>query len=403
MSASASIAGTIRPRVLVVAGTRPEAIKMAPVFRALRARADEVDAHFVCTGQHAELVDDVLARFGIVPTHHLALMRSGQDLYDLAHGCLDGLRQVVRETRARGLLVQGDTATVAFGALVGFFERIWVGHVEAGLRSGDPDQPWPEENLRRITDVLSHSCFAPTQWAADNLRREHHPRAAIHITGNTVVDALHQVAGEAGDAFDDAHLHALMAAIETRGHRMVLLTAHRRESFGEPLQRVFSAVRALAEAHADIEVVFPVHPNPQVREAADHALHGLERVHMIAPVDYFDLVRLLQRAVLVLTDSGGIQEEAPTFSTPTLVLREVTERPEGVAAGVAQLVGTDPEKIGSAADAILAQAQLRRPRNSTGGVWAPSPYGDGHAAERIADLTIHALVGSERRTRDWMP
>ncbi len=403
MSASASIAGAIRPRVLVVAGTRPEAIKMAPVFRALQARADEVDAQFVCTGQHAELVDDVLARFGIVPTHHLALMRSGQDLYDLAHGCLDGLGQVVRETRARGLLVQGDTATVAFGALVGFFERIWVGHVEAGLRSGDPEQPWPEENLRRITDVLSHTCFAPTQWAADNLRREHHPRAAIHITGNTVVDALHQVAREAGDAFDDAELEGLMAAIQARGHRVVLLTAHRRESFGEPLQRVFSAVRTLVETHGDIEVVFPVHPNPNVREAADHALSGLERVHLIAPVDYFDLVRLLQRAILVLTDSGGIQEEAPTFSTPTLVLREVTERPEGVEAGVAQLVGTDPGLILSAAHGLLSESNRTQPSDRVAGAWAPSPYGDGHAAERIADLTIHALVGSERRTRDWMP
>lgn len=403
MSSSASIAGAIRPRVLVIAGTRPEAIKMAPVYRALRARSEEIDAQFVCTGQHAELVDDVLARFGIVPTHHLALMRSGQDLYDLAYGCLDGLREVVRETRARGLLVQGDTATVAFGALVGFFERIWVGHVEAGLRSGDPDQPWPEENLRRITDVLSHHCFAPTQWAANNLRREHHPRAAIHITGNTVVDALHQVAREAGDAFDDAALEGLMAAIQGRGHRVVLLTAHRRESFGEPLQRVFAAVRALVEAHADIEVVFPVHPNPHVRDAANEALSGHERVHRIAPVDYFDLVRLLQRATLVLTDSGGIQEEAPTFSTPTLVLREVTERPEGVEAGVAQLVGTDPEKIRSAATALLAQATLTRPLRSAPDAWAPSPYGDGHAAERIADLTIHALVGSERRTRDWMP
>ena len=403
MSTSASIAGAIRPRVLVVAGTRPEAIKMAPVFRALQARGDEIDAQFVCTGQHAELVDDVLARFGIVPTHHLALMRSGQDLYDLAHGCLDGLRQVVRETRARGLLVQGDTATVAFGALVGFFERIWVGHVEAGLRSGDPDQPWPEENLRRITDVLSHSCFAPTQWAADNLRREHHPRAAIHITGNTVVDALHQVANEAGDAFDDAHLDALMTAIEGRGRRVVLLTAHRRESFGEPLQRVFSAVRTLVEAHPDVEVVFPVHPNPNVRETADRVLSGLARVHMIDPVDYFDLVRLLQRAILVLTDSGGIQEEAPTFSTPTLVLREVTERPEGVEAGVAQLVGTDPELILRAAHGVLSGAKRRDASELVSGAWASSPYGDGHAAERIADLTIHALVGTERRTRDWRP
>jgi len=183
----------------------------------------------------------------------------------------------------------------------------------------------------------------------------------------------------------------------------VLLTAHRRESFGEPLQRVFSAVRTLVETHGDIEVVFPVHPNPNVREAADHALSGLERVHLIAPVDYFDLVRLLQGAILVLTDFGGIQEEAPTFSTPTLVLREVTERPEGVEAGVAQLVGTDPGLILSAAHGLLSESNRTQPSDRVAGAWAPSPYGDGHAAERIADLTIHALVGSERRTRDWMP
>jgi UDP-N-acetylglucosamine 2-epimerase (non-hydrolysing) len=382
-----------RPVVLVVAGTRPEAIKMAPVYRALRARP-EVEAQLVLTGQHRELVDEVLARFRIEAQHNLQVMRPGQDLYDLAAGCLAGLRDIVQQTGARGMLVQGDTASVFFGALVGFFERIWVGHVEAGLRSGDPDAPWPEENLRRMTDVLSGCCFAPTPWAARNLEREHLPRTPVHVTGNPVVDALQQaVVLDAG---------SLPAAVPptARERPLVLLTAHRRESFGEPLRRVLRTVRELADRHPEVDWIYPVHPNPQVHGPAHALLSNHPRIHLLEPLSYFDLVAVLARARLVLTDSGGIQEEAPTFGVPVVVLRDVTERPEGVDAGVAELVGTDPGRIEAAVERHLAEANPPRAPVDPASQ-RPSPYGDGRAGERIADLTAHYLTGSPRRTKDW--
>jgi UDP-N-acetylglucosamine 2-epimerase len=400
----------------VVAGTRPEAIKMAPVLAALEARGDEVEARLVLTGQHTDMVHEVLRRFELEADRDLALMTPGQSLYDVAHGVLDGLRHEVRATGAHALLVQGDTATVAFGALVGFLERIWVGHVEAGLRSGDPDAPWPEENFRRMTDVLSRGFFAPTPAAAANLRRENHPADAIHVTGNTVVDALLRVAaeGEPGaHRFRDGTLGAAVEQCRREGRPLVLMTAHRRESFGAPLERVFRGVRELAAQERDAVVVYPVHPNPRVREPAMAALAGLERVHLTGPVDYFDLVHALRAAALVLTDSGGIQEEAPTFGTPVLVLREVTERPEGVEAGVAELVGTDPGALVRRAAVHLA-AWRRRAGPGEGGRGRPgsrvlptggvgNPYGDGRAGERIADLTLHHLTGVPRRTADWTP
>lgn len=386
-------AASERPVVLVVAGTRPEAIKMAPVHRALQARS-EVDARLVLTGQHRELVDEVLTRFDLEADYDLQLMRPGQDLYDLASGCLSGLRRIVRETGARGLLVQGDTASVFFGALVGFFERIWVGHVEAGLRSGDPDAPWPEENLRRMTDVLSRCCFAPTAWSADNLRREQLPGTPVHVTGNPVVDALQQAVGQGAGGLPTA------LPASARSRPLVLLTAHRRESFGEPLERVLHTVRAMADRHPEVDWVYPVHPNPRVHGPAHAILSNHERIHLIEPLSYFDLVSVLAQARLVLTDSGGIQEEAPTFGVPVVVLRDVTERPEGVEAGVAELVGTDPRRIEAAVERHLAAGDAERARAQGAGSRL-NPYGDGRAGERIADLTVHYLTGCERRTRDW--
>ena len=378
-----------RPRVLVVVGTRPEAIKMAPVLRAFAARRDEVDARLVLTGQHDELVDGVLDVFELEAAHDLAIMSPGQTLYDVAHRCLDGLRDVVTAEQPDALLVQGDTATVCFGALVGFLERVKVGHVEAGLRSHDKWAPWPEEIFRRLTDVLSDWYFAPTTESADNLRAEGVPDEALHVTGNTVVDALRHLADHDRPVTDDA----LRAAIAS-GQRMVLLTAHRRESFGAPLRAVFEAVRTLADRHEDIRIVYPVHPNPNVREPAREVLGDHPRIALTDPVDYFDLVAALREASLVLTDSGGIQEEAPTFGVPVLVLREVTERPEGIEAGAARLVGTDPDRILAAADEALGDAWR-------GGVATGNPYGDGAAADRIADIVISDLTGAPRRTTDW--
>jgi UDP-N-acetylglucosamine 2-epimerase (non-hydrolysing) len=368
-------------------GTRPEAIKMAPVVQALRRRAREVEPVVAFTGQHTTLVDQVLAAFDVRPDYDLGIMREGQTLYDVVHGALDGLRGAVGASTPSMILVQGDTASVFAGSLVGFFERIRVGHVEAGLRSGDMSAPFPEEGLRRLTDVLSDLRFAPTPRARELLLSEGAPEHTVYVTGNTVVDALLQVAGR-GRPVENPTLRAVLE----RAHRLVLLTAHRRESFGEPLRDVFLAVRALADRVDDIEVLYPVHPNPNVRKPAEELLSGHPRIHLSEPLDYLDLVTALKSATLVLTDSGGIQEEAPTFGVPVLVLRRVTERPEGIAAGVAEMVGTDPERIVARAIAALTASRQNM---------APNPYGDGQAGDRIADIVISELTGSPRRTEDW--
>ena len=378
--------GNLR-RVLVVVGTRPEAIKMAPVLDALRSDG-RVDSRLALTGQHTDLVDQVLDTFGMVPEYDLGIMQEGQSLYDVAHACLDGLREVVTEYRPDVLLVQGDTATVFFGSLVGYFEDVRVGHVEAGLRTKEKRSPFPEEIFRHCCDVIADYHFAPTQHASENLVAEGVSAQTIHLTGNTVVDALQRVAEQARPVRDPT-----LANVIEGDRRLVLLTAHRRESFGEPLRRVFRAVLEIADAHPDVEIVYPVHPNPNVLEPAREILSGHERIHLIDPLDYADLVAAIRNSSLILTDSGGLQEEAPTFGTPVLVLRTVTERPEGVDAGVACLVGTEAERIVAEASRIL----------STGGVTgdAPNPYGDGHAGERIADIVIAKLLDVPRSTTDW--
>ena len=375
--------------MLAVIGTRPEAIKLAPVVDALHAQADHVEVRVALTGQHSELVDQVLDVFGFATDWDLGIMREGQDLFDVGIGCLAGLRDVLREYRPSLVVVQGDTGSVFFGALGGFFERAAVGHVEAGLRSGDRWRPYPEEVFRRLTSVLTDAHFAPTLGARDNLIREGIEAATIFVTGNTVVDALLRIAAAPRELRDPTVASAVRGA-----RRLVLVTAHRRESFGAPLREAFGAMRALADRHEDIVLLYPVHPNPNVREPAESVLGGHDRIVLTRPIDYLDLVTALERAALVITDSGGIQEEAPTFGVPVVVLREVTERPEGVAAGVARLVGTDAAAILAAADAALA------------GEWvvnagAGNPYGDGRAAERIADIVVHRLTGRPRRTTDW--
>jgi UDP-N-acetylglucosamine 2-epimerase (non-hydrolysing) len=374
-------------RVLVVIGTRPEAIKMAPVVSALRARTPEIETRVCLTGQHTTLVDQVLEAFDLTPDDELGIMQEGQSLYDVVHAALDGLRKVVRSFEPDVVLVQGDTATVFAGSLVAFFEGVKVGHVEAGLRSHDKWAPFPEEIFRRLSDVLSDYYFAPTTRARDALRNEGVPADRVHVTGNTVVDALLSV-WDAGRPVEDESLARVLAGEA----RLVLLTAHRRESFGEPLRQAFRAVRALADALPDVEVVYPVHPNPNVREPAAELLSDHPRIHLVDPLGYLDLVAALRGASLVLTDSGGIQEEAPTFGAPVLVLREVTERPEGVEAGVAELVGTDAVRIVERGLALLQREQT--------GSSIPNPYGDGKAGERIADILVSDLTGGPRRTGD---
>ncbi len=361
---------------------------MAPVVEALRDCAPDLETRVALTGQHTDLVDQVLESFGMEADYDLEIMKEGQTLYDVVHRALDGLRDVVTDFRPDVLLVQGDTATVFVGSLVGFFERVKVGHVEAGLRSYDKWAPFPEEIFRRLSDVLSDYYFAPTALARDALLAEGVPADCIHVTGNTVVDALLTVADE-----DRPVKNPVLAGVLEGDGRLVLMTAHRRESFGEPIREVFRAVRELADTVDDIEIVYPVHPNPNVKGPATELLSDHPRIHLTDPLDYLDLVTGLKHAALVLTDSGGIQEEAPTFGTPVLVLREVTERPEGVEAGVAELVGTDRE--------LIVARSLAALERGAGGSPPPNPYGDGRAGERTADVILADLTGVARTTEDW--
>jgi len=380
-----------RPRILVVVGTRPEGIKLAPVVHALQARADAVETRVALTGQHTDLLDQVLEVFRLPVDWDLGIMREGQNLYDVAQGCLSGLRPVLAEYRPDLVLVQGDTATVLFAALAAFFERVRVGHVEAGLRSGDKWQPYPEEIFRKLAGGIADLHFAPTRQARENLLSEGVPAERVFLTGNTVVDALLSIAAQNRPVSSPALREAL-----ADGRRLVLVTAHRRESFGAPLREIFEAIRTLADRHVDTLFLYPVHPNPNVRGPAEEMLAGHPRIRLTAPLDYADLVAALRHATLVLTDSGGIQEEAPSFGTPVLVLREVTERPEGLRAGVARLVGTGRDRILQAADELLSDESARLAMAT-----ARNPYGDGQAGRRIADIVVHHLTGRPRETADW--
>ncbi|MEE9133682.1 MAG: UDP-N-acetylglucosamine 2-epimerase (non-hydrolyzing) [Gemmatimonadota bacterium] len=379
------------PRILILLGTRPEAIKLAPVARALRAREEEVEVRVVSTGQHDDLLDSAMASLDMTIDDDLAIMQPDQDLYDIGIECLGKLRTTLHTLKPDVVVVQGDTATVFFGALTGFYEHAKVAHVEAGLRSRDKWAPFPEEIYRRLTDVVSDFFFAPTAASKQNLVAEGVPGQQINVTGNTVIDAV-QALARTDRPVDNRQLRELL---ET-GRRIVLVTAHRRESFGEPMREAFGAMRTLAEEHPDDLFIYPVHPNPNVLRPAQHILADLENFRLLEPLSYSDLVTVLSRSWLALTDSGGIQEEAPTFGVPVLVLREVTERPEGVAAGVAALVGTSREAILERGRELLDDPATHRRASQT-----VNPYGDGRAGERIADILIHSLLGVPRQTEDW--
>jgi UDP-N-acetylglucosamine 2-epimerase (non-hydrolysing) len=358
--------------VLVAFGTRPEAIKMAPVVAALRARADAFRVVACATAQHRGLLDQVLARFDLAPEVDLDLMRPGQSPAEVAARVLEAMPRVLREHGVDLVLVQGDTTTALATALAAFYARVEVGHVEAGLRSGRLDAPFPEEMNRVVVDRLARWLWPPTPAAAENLRHEGCADDRRLVTGNTAIDALLWMRERVG---------ALELPVRARfggAARLVLVTAHRRESFGAPLERILGALERLAWAHPEVEFVYPVHPNPQVVGPAERILTA-PNLHRIAPVDYAELVWLLGRSELVISDSGGLQEEAPTLGKPLLVLREVTERPEVVDAGAALLVGSDAERIEREATRLLespeARAALGGPRML---------FGDGRAAERIA-------------------
>lgn len=369
------------PAVLCVIGTRPEAIKMAPVIRALEQRPQELRPIVCVTEQHRELLDPMLDFFGIRPAVRLGVMREGQSPTEVAARILDRLPQVLRAVRPAALLVQGDTTTTFAAALSAFYAHVPVGHIEAGLRTYDRQEPFPEEMNRQLTTGLAAWHFAPTEWAKGNLVREGVSQDRIFVTGNPVIDALRWTARRLGSR-NGTGLPAIPA-----DRRILLVTAHRRENIGARLVELCHALRDITTRRTDVEVLYPVHPNPDVRRIVQHVLGGTERVHLVPPLDYLDLVGLLRRCHLVLTDSGGLQEEAPSFGKPVLILRETTERPEGIRAGTARLVGTRRTRIIAEVERLLCDpVSYRRMAR------AHNPFGDGRAGQRIAAHVAERLA-----------
>jgi UDP-N-acetylglucosamine 2-epimerase len=369
-------------RTLAVFGTRPEAIKMAPVLRRL-AEMPGIESRVCVTSQHRQMLDQVLDLFGIAPDWDLDVMRAGQGLAYITTAVLEGLSSILRDVRPDRILVQGDTTTTAVASLAAFYEKIPVGHIEAGLRTGNMFSPWPEEMNRKITSVIADLHFAPTERAKQNLLREGIDPGRISVTGNTVIDALFDtLALMDADPARVARLEAELPRVAP-GRRMVLVTGHRRENFDGGLERVSRALLRLA-ARGDVEIVFPVHLNPNVQEIVYPILGGHEAIHLIKPLDYLPFVYMMRKASLIITDSGGVQEEAPSLGTPVLVTRDTTERPEAVEAGTVELVGTDTELLVARASRLLddeaAYAAMCRAHN---------PYGDGQAAGRIVDVLSH--------------
>jgi UDP-N-acetylglucosamine 2-epimerase (non-hydrolysing) len=369
-------------KVLSIIGTRPEAIKLAPVIRELDRCSDNVRSIVCVTAQHREMLDQILEVFAICADYDLDLMRADQDLTQLTASLLQSLSPVVDEVRPDWILAQGDTTTVLASALTAFYRKVPFGHVEAGLRTGDLDHPFPEELNRRVADSVASLLFAPTEQNRRILLSEGIPNKRILVTGNTVVDALLEISAQP----EDLTSPPLCDLPDDR--QLVLITAHRRESFGPQLREICFAIRELALrfGNAGVQFVYPVHPNPNVRQPVSEILSGIANVSLIAPVDYKAMVHLMKRSMLILTDSGGIQEEAPSLGVPVLVMRQSTERPEGVEAGVVSLVGTDRASIVGAASYLIENAHARAEMTSR-----VNPYGDGKAAGRIvAALLDHA-------------
>ncbi len=373
-------------KVMTVFGTRPEAIKMAPLVKALK-EAEDMEAIVTVTAQHREMLDQVLHLFDITPDYDLNIMSQGQTLYDVSEKALAGLKTVLEEAKPDVVLVHGDTTTTFVGALAAFYKQIPVGHVEAGLRTGNIYSPFPEEMNRKLTGALTTYHFAPTAGAEANLLRENISTAHLYVTGNTVIDALDKTVRE-NYVFDDEALNA----IDYTNKRVLLVTTHRRENLGEPMRHVYQAIKSLIEEFDDVEVVFPVHKNESVRSIVREELGDVEGVHLVEPMDYEPFANLMNKAYLILTDSGGIQEEAPALGKPVLVLRDTTERPEAVAAGTVKLVGTDYEQVYETAKHLLTHDSAYETMSN-----AVNPYGDGRASERIIEALRFELLGGEKK------
>lgn len=372
-------------KVLSVFGTRPEAIKMAPLVNLLKQ--DSAFESKVCvTGQHREMLDQVLHLFDIKPEYDLAIMKAGQDLYDVTTSILLNIKPVLREFKPDVVLVHGDTSTTFAAALACYYEKIAVGHVEAGLRTGNIYSPWPEEANRKLTGAITRYHFAPTVTSEQNLLAEQVKPEQIHVTGNTVIDALLQVVDKIEQ---DSQLSARFAEKlpwGQHGRRMILVTGHRRESFGSGFEQICAALKDIATAFPDCDIVYPVHLNPNVREPVFRLLSDAANVHLIEPQDYLPFVYLMSRSYLVLTDSGGIQEEAPSLGKPVLVMRDTTERPEAVTAGTVKLVGTDRVKIVSEVTRLMTEQHYYESMS-----FAHNPYGDGKACARIVSALKKSL------------
>lgn len=361
-------------KVMVVFGTRPEAIKMCPLVNALRERSDEIETVLCVTGQHRQMLDQVLEAFNVEPQYDLSIMKDKQNLFDITCNILNKIKEVLEKEQPDVVLVHGDTSTTFVTALACFYLQIPVGHVEAGLRTYNIYSPYPEEFNRQAVSIISKYNFAPTELSKENLLREGKSEETIYVTGNTAIDALKTTVRE-------DYSHPMLEWAE--GSRLVMLTAHRRENLGEPMHQMFRAIRRIVEEMPDVKVIYPIHMNPVVRAICDEELGNHDRIRIIEPLEVLDFHNFLARSYLILTDSGGIQEEAPSLGKPVLVMRDTTERPEGIAAGTLKLVGTQEETIYEAFLTLLTDKGEYDKMSK-----ASNPYGDGHACERIVEALL---------------
>ena len=361
-------------KVMSIFGTRPEAIKMASLVKELEKR-EEVKSIVCVTAQHREMLDQVLNTFDIKPDYDLNIMKQGQTLADVTTRALIGLEKVIKEVKPDIVLVHGDTTTTFAGALAAFYNQVAIGHVEAGLRTDDKYSPYPEEMNRQCVDRMTDLYFAPTEISKNNLLKENISEEKIYVTGNTAIDAM-------STTVDEDYVHPDLEWIKP-DERMILLTAHRRENLGEPMRHIFKAVKRIVDEFSDIKVIYPIHMNPKVREIASEVFDGCDRIRLIEPLEVFDFHNFLNKSYIILTDSGGIQEAAPSLGKPVLVLRDTTERPEGIEAGTLKLVGTDEEVIYEKTKKLLTNINEYEKMSK-----ASNPYGDGHASERIVDAIV---------------
>lgn len=359
-------------KILVVFGTRPEAIKMCPLVKELRNHPDQFNVRVCVTGQHREMLDQVLSVFQVHPEYDLNIMKQAQTLFNITSEVLLGVHTIIQEFEPDIMLVHGDTTTSFAAALAAFYEHVAIGHVEAGLRTHNLQSPWPEEFNRQAVDIMTNYYFAPTEQARQNLLNEGKQDEKIFVTGNTGIDALRTTVL---NSYTNKNLD--WAA----DHKLILITAHRRENLGNPMRQMFRAIRRIIEDHSDVKAIYPIHLNPKVRAIASEELAGCDRIMLIDPLEVIDFHNYMDRSFLILTDSGGIQEEAPSLGKPVLVMRDTTERPEGIAAGTLKLVGTDEETIYQACSDLLSDSKLYETMSR-----ASNPYGDGHASERIAQI-----------------